>query len=156
VPFNVVTVGDLVADVVAAVPQLPLEVGRYQEARFVRLEPGGAGNFLIAGARLGMRMVALGALGDDAFGRDVATTLAHEGVDMALVAHLPEINTTTVIVLNDDHGQTVMTGAYSEGPALAFQPQWDAALHEFVLVSRDPVRGAHACKAMQDRAQGTR
>jgi hypothetical protein len=48
-----------VAEMVAAVPQLPLELGRYQAARFVQLEPG-ARNFVIAGARLGMRMVALG------------------------------------------------------------------------------------------------
>ena len=52
--FTVLTVGDLVADVVVALPQLPLEIGQYQEAYFVRLEPGGAGNFLIAGARLGL------------------------------------------------------------------------------------------------------
>jgi sugar/nucleoside kinase (ribokinase family) len=126
--FTILTVGDLVADVVVALPQLPLAVGQYQEARFVRLEPGGAGNFLIAGARLGMRMISVGALGDDAFGHDVSATLAREGVDMELVAQLAGTSTTAVIVLNDDQGQTVMTGAYSEGLALTFLPEWEAAL----------------------------
>lgn len=126
--FTIVTLGDLVADITAAVPALPLEPGHYQEAHAVRLEPGGAGNFLIAGARLGMRMVSAGALGDDAFGRDVAATLAAEGVDMALVEHPPGTSTTVVLVINDDHGRTVMTGAYGDGPPLAFRPEWDAAV----------------------------
>jgi sugar/nucleoside kinase (ribokinase family) len=126
--FMIATLGDLVADVVAAVPLLPLEPGRYQEAHFVRIEPGGAGNFLIAGARLGMHMAAIGALGDDAFGRDVAATLASEGVDLALVEHPPSTTTTTVLVVNDDQGKTVMTGAYGSGPVLAARPAWDVAL----------------------------
>src|SRR6266498_3828221 len=106
-PFTIVTLGDLVADITAALPSLPLEPGHYQQAHFVRLEPGGAGNFLIAGARLGMRMVSVGALGDDAFGRDVAATLAAEGVDMALVDH--PVGTTTSAVLT-------------------FRPEWELAM----------------------------
>jgi sugar/nucleoside kinase (ribokinase family) len=128
VSFTVLTVGDLVADVVVALPQLPLALGQYQEAHFVRIEPGGAGNFLIAGARLGMRMVSVGALGDDAFGHDVSAALAHEGVELGLVVNLVGTSTTAVIVLNDDRGQTVMTGAYSVGPPLTFVPEWEAAL----------------------------
>ncbi len=127
-PFTIVTLGDLVADITAALPSLPLEPGHYQQAHFVRLEPGGAGNFLIAGARLGMRMVSVGALGDDAFGRDVAATLAAEGVDMALVDHPVGTTTTAVLVLNDDHGRTVMTGAYGEGAVLTFRPEWELAM----------------------------
>jgi sugar/nucleoside kinase (ribokinase family) len=129
-PYTIVTLGDLVADITAALPSLPLEPGRYQQAHFVRLEPGGAGNFLIAGARLGMRMVSVGALGDDAFGRDVAATLAAEGVDITLVEHPAGTTTTAVLVLNDDHGRTVMTGAYGEGALLAFRPEWEAAMRQ--------------------------
>ncbi len=127
-PFTIVTLGDLVADIAVALPQLPLVPGHYQEAHTVRLEPGGAGNFLIAGARIGMRMRSVGALGDDAFGRDVAATLAAEGVDMALVEHPPATGTTVVLVLNDDSGQTVMTGAYGAGPPLTFLPSWEQAI----------------------------
>lgn len=127
-PFTIVTLGDLVADIAVALPELPLEPGRYQEAHSVRLEPGGAGNFLIAGARLGMRMASLGALGDDAFGRDVASILAAEGVDMTLVEQLAGTATTVVLVLNDDAGRTVMTGAYGSGPPLVFLPSWAAAV----------------------------
>ncbi len=127
-PFTIVTLGDLVADIAVALPALPLEPGHYQEAHSVRLEPGGAGNFLIAGSRLGLRMASVGALGDDAFGRDVAATLLAEGVDMALVGHPAGTTTTAVLVLNDDAGYTVMTGAYGAGPPLTFQPSWAAAI----------------------------
>src|SRR5947199_3419200 len=127
-PFTIVTLGDLVADIAVALPALPLEPGHYQEAHSVRLEPGGAGNFLIAGSRLGLHMASAGALGDDAFGRDVAATLAAEGVDMTLVDHPAGTTTTAVLVLNDDAGCTVMTGAYGAGPPLAFQPSWAAAI----------------------------
>lgn len=127
-PFTIVTLGDLVADIAVALPALPLEPGHYQEAHSVRLEPGGAGNFLIAGSRLGLRMASAGALGDDAFGRDVAASLAAEGVDMALVDHPAGTTTTAVLVLNDDAGCTVMTGAYGAGPPLTFQPSWADAI----------------------------
>ena len=127
-PFKIVTLGDLVADIAVALPMLPLEPGHYQQAHSVRLEPGGAGNFLIAGSRLGLRMASVGALGDDAFGRDVAATLAAEGVDMALVEHPAGTTTTAVLVLNDDAGSTVMTGAYGDGPPLTFQPSWAGAI----------------------------
>lgn len=126
--FTIVTLGDLVADITVALPQLPLVPGVYQEAHAVRVEPGGAGNFLIAGARLGMHMQAVGALGDDAFGHAVHAILAAEGVDMALVDHPAGTASTVVLVLNDDSGQTVMTGAYGPGPRISFQPAWEEAV----------------------------
>lgn len=126
--FTIVTLGDLVADVIVAVPRLPLEPGRYQQAHFVRIEPGGAGNFLITGSRLGMHMASVGALGDDAFGQDVAATLAAEGVDLTLVEHPADTTTTTVLVVNDDQGTTVMAGAYGSGPTLLARPEWEDAL----------------------------
>ncbi|HMO58651.1 MAG TPA: carbohydrate kinase family protein [Roseiflexaceae bacterium] len=126
--MRVVTVGDLVADIVVAVPLLPLQIGQYQEAHAIRIEPGGAGNFLIAGARLGMQMISIGALGDDAFGHEVAAIFRAEGIDTALITHPPGTSTTAVIVLNDDHGHTIMTGMFSDGPEIDFLPEWAAAL----------------------------
>ena len=66
--FSVLALGDLVADLVFTIPQLPVMAEQHQKAHSVSIEPGGAGNFLIAGARLGMGMHALGAIGDDALG----------------------------------------------------------------------------------------
>jgi len=123
--FTIVTLGDLVADIAVMVPALPLEQNRYQEAYSVSLEPGGAGNFLITGSRLGMHMIAIGALGDDTFGHHVGAALLEEGVDMALVDYPAGSTTTTVLVLNDDAGHTVMTGAYGSGQPLKFNPAWE-------------------------------
>ena len=43
----IVSIGDLVADLVVAIPTLPAEAGRHQIAEEIRLEPGGGANFLI-------------------------------------------------------------------------------------------------------------
>ena len=96
---TVVSVGDLVADIVVSIDHFPVEPAAHQLTREIRLEPGGAGNFLIAGARLGLRMVALGVLGDDPFGREAADVLEREGVDLRGLIRLPGTTTTTVIAL---------------------------------------------------------
>jgi sugar/nucleoside kinase (ribokinase family) len=127
-PFRVVTVGDLVADLVVQLPSLQVAPGVYQEAHSISIEPGGAGNFLIAGARLGVRMIAIGVLGDDVFGREVGRILHDEGVEMSLVARSAEGGTTAVLVMNDDAGQTLMTGAYGVGTEVAFDPRWAQAI----------------------------
>ena len=127
--FRIVTLGDLVADLTVLVRTLPLEIGQYQEAHSIRIEPGGAGNFLITGSRLGMTMVAAGALGDDAFGHAVGATLFTEGVHMELVCYPPHSITTAVLVLNDDAGNTIMIGAYGSGPALEYNSHWKEAIN---------------------------
>jgi hypothetical protein len=42
---EVISIGDLVADVIVAVPQLPAVAGQHQIAREVNLEPGGGCQF---------------------------------------------------------------------------------------------------------------
>ncbi len=115
----ITAIGDLVADVIVAVPSLPAEAGQHQIAQEVRLEPGGGANFLIAGARLGYPLAALGALGDDVWGQQVAGLLAAEGVDLGRVRH--EGRTTRVIVLVSEAGDHVFLGAYGHGPAVPFE-----------------------------------
>jgi sugar/nucleoside kinase (ribokinase family) len=114
--FYVASFGDLVVDVVAGVPALPVEAARDQLLDYIRLEPGGAGNFLIAGQRLGMHMRASGAVGQDAFGGIVLRILEEEGVDVSHVQYLPVGTTTTVLVLVDRLGQHVFLGRSGEGP----------------------------------------
>lgn len=114
--FYVASFGDLVVDVVAGVPALPVEAARDQLLDYIRLEPGGAGNFLIAGQRLGMHMRAGGAVGQDAFGGIVLRILEEEGVDVSHVQYLPAGTTTTVLVLVDRLGQHVFLGRSGEGP----------------------------------------
>jgi sugar/nucleoside kinase (ribokinase family) len=128
VPYKILSLGDLVADIVVSLPSLPVEAGAHQIARQIRLEPGGAGNLLIAGARLGMRMVALGAMGDDPFGAAALELLAREGVEVGGVLRQPGSTTTTVVVLVDERGQHVFVGGHGLGPALPVPESWRAAL----------------------------
>jgi ribokinase len=123
-PMRVISIGDLVADLVVTIPQLPVEANRHQLAQSIRIEPGGAGNFLIAGARLGMQMVAVGTLGVDIFGQAVADRLQLEQVDLRGVVRSDGSTTTTVIVLVDDHGGHVFLGAYGEGPQVVLPASW--------------------------------
>jgi ribokinase len=124
----VISLGDLVTDLVAAIPQFPVEAGKHQLASYVRSEPGGAGNFLIAGARLGMEMIALGAIGDDSFGRFVLTALGRENINTKNIIQLPGTTTTTVVVLVDERGNHVFLGAYGEGPNVTMPSSWTRAI----------------------------
>ena len=130
---TVVSVGDLVADIVVSIDHFPVEPAAHQLTREIRLEPGGAGNFLIAGARLGLHMIALGVLGDDPFGREAADVLDREGVDLRGLIRLPGTTTTTVIALTDGGGRHVYLGGYGVGPsptAMALSEGWRAAASE--------------------------
>jgi ribokinase len=113
---EVISIGDLVADVIVAVPQLPAVAGQHQIAREVNLEPGGAANFLVMMARLGYPVAALGVFGDDIWGHQVAAMVANEGVDLSLVSHIG--TTTTVIVVVGSTGDHVFFGKYGAGPEI--------------------------------------
>src|SRR5262245_20316859 len=95
---KIVTIGDLTVDLVMPV-KLPIEPGTSQQVAWHRVEPGATGNFLIAGQRIGAQMIALGAVGDDLYGHYVLKILSDEGIDVAGVAAVPALSTTSVLVL---------------------------------------------------------
>ncbi|WP_299027587.1 PfkB family carbohydrate kinase [uncultured Thermanaerothrix sp.] len=128
--FQVASFGDLVVDIVAGVPALPVEAARDQLLDYVRIEPGGAGNFLITGQRLGMHMRAGGAVGEDAFGSMVLQILQEERVDVSAVHRLPGGTTTTVVVLVDRLGNHVFLGRSGEGPEVLLGAWVNAFLKE--------------------------
>jgi sugar/nucleoside kinase (ribokinase family) len=109
----IVSIGDLVADLIVVIPRLPVEAGQHQLAQEIQLEPGGGANFLIAGARLGQPMAAIGALGADVWGYQVAALMQAEGVDLSEVQHTGA--TTTVVVLVSRSGEHVFLGKYGHG-----------------------------------------
>ena len=95
---RIVTIGDLTADLVMPV-KMPIQPGQSQQMPWHSVEPGGAGNFLIAGQRLGAQMVALGAVGNDLYGRYVLDELSAEGINVEGVTVAPGMPTTVVAVL---------------------------------------------------------
>ncbi len=127
-PKSVISLGDLVTDLVTNIPHFPVEAGKHQHPSIVRAEPGGAGNFLIAGARLGMQMIALGTVGDDPFGHLILAVLGRENINTEFVVQMPGTTTTTVVVLVDGQGNHVFLGAYGEGPSVLTPPTWMRAI----------------------------
>ena len=128
--FDILTLGDLVADFVVPIPKLPIEAQKHQIARDITLVAGGTGNSLIMAARLGLRTKALGTVGDDDYGEQVLQMLAAEGVDVVDVIVPPNSRTTTSIVLVDDTGQHVFVGRHGTGPKQEYDPTWEALIRD--------------------------
>lgn len=126
--ISILSLGDLVADLNVSIEKLPVLHQEHQLVRRVQLEPGGAGNFMLAGARLGARITALGVIGDDLYGREMLQVLESEGVQTRDVIRQPDGNTTLVFVLADEHGHHVFLGHVGLGPAVTLQENWKAAL----------------------------
>lgn len=126
--LTILSLGDLVSDLNVAIQSLPVTHQGHQLVDRVHLEPGGAGNFLLAGARLGCRMIALGVVGDDIYGREMLEVLESEGVKTEDVIRQPDGNTTLVFVLADNHGHHVFLGQVGRGPQVSLQDNWKAAL----------------------------
>jgi sugar/nucleoside kinase (ribokinase family) len=63
-------------------------------------------------------MAAVGALGDDEWGSQVAAVIDGEGVDLSMVRH--EGTTTTVVVLVGRAGEHVFLGKYGHGGKIEF------------------------------------
>jgi ribokinase len=155
---KVVTVGDFVADLVVSIPGLPAEPGVHQLASSIAVEPGGSGNFVIAGSHLGLDMRFLGVRGVDPFGQLAASALENEGIDTTGLICQENGSTTTVIVLVDEAGQHVFLGKYGTGPEVVVSPGWleqiDTA--SAVFVSGYTLHEARLVKAAQECIQFAR
>lgn len=108
--MDVVSFGDLVADMILPIQKLPICANETQLARQSLLEPGGAGNFLIMARRLGLSAAATGCVGGDAYGQMIVEKLHGEGVDMGGVVMLGDQTTTLVMILIDEAGEHVFLG----------------------------------------------
>ncbi len=115
-PRPIISLGDLVADVILHVPTLPIEAEKHQLALDIGLEPGGGSNMLIAGARLGHPMMTVDIMGDDVWGYRVVEILWMEGIDVTPVRH--HGTTTRVVVVVSEAGEHVFLGNYGEGAKL--------------------------------------
>ena len=119
-PGPVVALGDLVADFIVAGSPLPIGPGQHQEVQDIYLEPGGGANFLIAGARLDYPMKALGLLGEDVWGQQVAAAIQAEGVDLSGVQY--NGTTTRVVVLISPTGEHVFLGKLGHSSMVRLRP----------------------------------
>jgi sugar/nucleoside kinase (ribokinase family) len=124
--LQVLSLGDLVADLVVPIERFPIHPQEHQVVADIMLEAGGTGNFLVLAARLGMRAKALGVVGQDFYGDQVRAVLLREGVDLESVVVPPQSRTTTSIVLVDGAGPHVFVWLRGTGEPQAFDPAWRA------------------------------
>ena len=105
--------GSINMDVVATASRHP-KVGETVAGQAVHYFPGGKGaNQAVAAAKLGASTALIGRLGSDAFGQQLRTFLAEQGLDLALVrdtAGTPS-GTAIITIANADNTIVVVPGA---------------------------------------------
>lgn len=125
-PWDLVTLGDLVADLIVPIASLPVEAGRHQLADWMKVEAGGAANTLIMAQRLGLRTVTIGVLGQDSMGQQVKAILQREKVDPAGMILSPQVPSSLSIVLVDEAGDHVFIGGGQKASTrVPFAPGWE-------------------------------
>src|ERR1043165_1410691 len=84
-------------------------VGETVAGQAVHYFPGGKGaNQAVAAAKLGASTALIGRLGTDAFGQQLRTCLAAQGVDLALVRDTADIHTGTAVITVADADNTIV------------------------------------------------
>lgn len=105
---EVVVVGSMNMDIVARVERFP-EPGETMHALDTRFLAGGKGaNQAVAAARAGAATALLGAVGMDAFGRDLVARLAHSHVDTQGILQVAEASTGTASITVDAQGRNMI------------------------------------------------
>ena len=125
---RILSVGDLVTDLNMIVDDFPILPEAHQVVDNLQFEPGGAGNFLIAGSHLGAKMMALGVVGSDLFGTEMVSTFQLEGIDTQGIVQQDDGSTTIVFGLADGKGQHVFLGHIGKGPDVDLTDQWKDAI----------------------------
>src|ERR1700722_304669 len=110
---RVFVAGSINMDVVATADRHP-KVGETIAGREVLYFPGGKGaNQAVSAAKLGASTTLIGRLGTDAFGLELKTFLAAQGIDLSLVQETAGTHTGTAIITlaNSDNTIVVIPGA---------------------------------------------
>mgnify|MGYP000250483733 CR=1 FL=1 len=102
---RVIVVGSVNVDLVARVRHLPGPGETVTGGTFAQHHGGKGGNQAVAAARLGARVALVGAIGDDAFGREARAALDAEGVDTTHLLGLADAATGVALILVDSQGE---------------------------------------------------
>lgn len=128
--YDLVVLGDLVADLIVPIERLPLEPNNHGWAEGIFVEPGGAGNVLVAATRVNLATAALGHIGTDYYGTTMREMLEAEGVDMRHAAGLADRATVLCIVLADRLRQHVYLGVKDDKGLWPFADAWHEVIRE--------------------------
>jgi ribokinase len=136
---RVFVAGSINMDVVATATRHP-KVGETVAGQAVHYFPGGKGaNQAVAAAKLGASTALIGRLGTDAFGQQLRTFLAAQGVDLALVKDAAGTHSGTAIITiaNADNTIVVVPGANAlvsaEDVAASVLAKGDVAVSQFEI-----------------------
>ena len=102
---RIVVVGSLNADLTIYCDRLPLP-GETVHGNGFAVNPGGkSANQAVAAAKLGSRVMLIGAVGDDTNGTMLLASTAGAGVDISRVRRTPDAATGVAVISVDAHGE---------------------------------------------------
>ncbi len=122
--YDLVVIGDLVADIIVPVTRLPLRADEHGWADGLFTELGGACTTLVAARRMNLSVAALGMVGEDEYGAKILNMLAGEGVDVSHVFIPPGRQTVLCVVITDRKGEHVFLGIKDHRPQERCPPAW--------------------------------
>lgn len=122
--YDLIVIGDLVADIIMPVTKLPLRPNEHGWADGLFTELGGACTTLVAARRVNLSIATLALLGDDSYGRQVMEMLADEGVDVTYVEAMKDRQTVLCVVVTDKAGQHVFLGIKDGKPPERCPSSW--------------------------------
>ena len=110
--------------------RLPIFPNQHGWAEGIFVEPGGAGNVLVAARRLNLRVASLGAVGADRYGDEMIAMLAELGVDTKPILRCHDRQTILVLVLTDIARQHVYLGIKDRLGHWPFDQQWFSLIRQ--------------------------
>jgi sugar/nucleoside kinase (ribokinase family) len=113
-------VGDIDMDIIVRVTRLPGRDQKVDGERVAQTPGGMAANVAVGASRLGTATRLLGAVGEDAMGREALAALAEERLDLAHVSIREGVATFFCIIMVDQDGEKCLVKAVS--PAYLPQP----------------------------------
>jgi ribokinase len=108
---RVLVVGSVNVDLVVQGERLPLPGETVLGGTFTRFHGGKGGNQAVAAARLGVPVMLVAALGDDAFGAEARAALAREGVGTDVIVTLEHTATGVALILVDAKAENLIAVA---------------------------------------------
>jgi len=119
---HIAVLGSTNMDLVAYVGKAP-QRGETVTGREFRTIPGGKGaNQAVAAARSGADVSMIGAVGNDAYGTQLRSTLEHSGVDTDHLRTVEGASGTAHIVVDDEGGNAIVVIPAANGTVTALAP----------------------------------
>ncbi|MDR7452668.1 MAG: ribokinase [Armatimonadota bacterium] len=110
-PARVTVVGSLNIDLVIKAPRLPQTGETVTGGEFATFAGGKGANQAVAAARLGAAVTMVGAVGSDAFGRQLRDGLLRDGIDVTHVSVLDGAASGVALITVDPRGQNTIVVA---------------------------------------------